>query len=94
MLLIFVVAATALYGPDRRLSGGAIPDPHPLHGHVPALQYRHRLGRRLRPFTAFAIVAATGNIYAGLWYPFAFTLISVLVCLFPCPETKGRSLDQ
>ena len=46
------------------------------------------------PFSAFAIVAAVGDIYAGLWYPVAFTLISVLVTLFLLPETKDRSLDQ
>jgi hypothetical protein len=38
-------------------------------------------------------VAAVGNIYAGLWYPFAFTLISVLTCLFLLPETRGRDLN-
>ena len=41
-----------------------------------------------------AIVAATGHVYSGLWYPFAVTLISVVVCLLLLPETRGRSLDQ
>ena len=45
------------------------------------------------PFTAFAIVTAVGNIYSGLWYPFAFTAISVLFCLLFLPETRSRSLD-
>jgi hypothetical protein len=45
------------------------------------------------PFSAFAIVTAVGNIYAGLWYPVVFTLISVLTTLFLLPETKDRSLD-
>ncbi len=44
------------------------------------------------PFTAFAIVTSVGNIYSGLWYPFAFTAIAVLTCLFLAPETKNRSL--
>ena len=30
------------------------------------------------PFTAFAIVAAVGDIYSGLWYPFAFTLLAAV----------------
>ena len=47
----------------------------------------------LPQFFAFAIVTAVGNIYAGLWYPVAFTLISVLTTLVLLPETKGRPLD-
>ena len=33
------------------------------------------------PVTSFAIVAITGNIYAGLWYPVFFTALSVVVAL-------------
>ena len=47
----------------------------------------------LSAFTAFAIVAATGNIYSGLWYPVVFTLISVVTTFFLLKETKGRPLD-
>ena len=42
---------------------------------------------------SFSIVVATGNIYAGLWYPAIFTAISVVCCVFFLPETRGRSLD-
>jgi hypothetical protein len=31
------------------------------------------------PVTSFAIVAATGNIYAGLWYPIAIAVITVVI---------------
>jgi hypothetical protein len=35
------------------------------------------------PPAAFAIVAATGNIYRGLWYPVAIALLTLLIgCLF------------
>jgi predicted MFS family arabinose efflux permease len=44
------------------------------------------------PITAFAIVAATGNIYAGLWYPVAITGAAFVICLLFLPETRGRSL--
>jgi hypothetical protein len=46
------------------------------------------------PFTAFAIVAAVGDIYSGLWFPAVFTAISVVACLFLLPETKERPLDR
>ena len=44
------------------------------------------------PVSAFAIVAADGNIYAGLWYPFAFTLLSVCTALLFLRETRGTDL--
>ncbi len=40
------------------------------------------------PATAFAIVAATGNIYSGLWYPVIIAAVSFLVALIFLPETK------
>ncbi|HWU70139.1 MAG TPA: MFS transporter [Pseudoxanthomonas sp.] len=44
------------------------------------------------PFTAFAIVAATGNIYSGLWYPVIVAAITVVVGLLFLPETKDRDI--
>jgi MFS family permease len=48
----------------------------------------------LLPTTAFAIVATTGDIYSGLWYPIAFAVVSLVVCLLILPETKGRPIDH
>jgi MFS family permease len=45
------------------------------------------------PASAFAIVAATGDIYAGIWYPVAFTAAAVLIGVFLLPETRGRPID-
>ena len=45
------------------------PNPYPLHIDVPALPHRQWLVRRLLPATGVAIVAQTGNMYNGLWYP-------------------------
>jgi len=44
------------------------------------------------PPVAFAIVAATGNIYSGLWYPLIGALITLGVGLIVLPETKGTDL--
>jgi hypothetical protein len=46
------------------------------------------------PMTAFAIAAATGNIFAGLWYPIVFAGISIVACVILFPETRGRALTQ
>src|SRR5262249_59958017 len=44
------------------------------------------------PATVFAIVAATGNIYSGLWYPIAVAAMSFVVGLIFLPETKDRDI--
>jgi MFS family permease len=42
------------------------------------------------PVTSFAIVAATGDIYAGLWYPIAVASITAVIGALLLPETRGR----
>ena len=42
------------------------------------------------PVTAFAIVAATGNIYAGLWYPVVVAAITCIVGGLFLRETRGN----
>ena len=46
------------------------------------------------PPTAFAIVAATGNIYSGLWYPIAIAGMTFVIGLFFMPETKDRDIYE
>src|SRR5881227_3863388 len=40
------------------------------------------------PATVFAIVAATGNIYSGLWYPVGVAVMSLVIGFLFLPETK------
>ncbi len=93
VMLIFVVAATALYGPQA----STLVELFPTRIRYTALSLPYHVGTGwvggFVPFSAFAIVAATGNIYAGLWYPLLFTLVSVVCTLFLLPETRGRPLD-
>ena len=46
------------------------------------------------PATVFAIVASTGNIYSGLWYPIAVAAMSFVVALIFLPETKDRDISR
>jgi len=46
------------------------------------------------PATVFAIVAATGNIYSGLWYPVVVAAMSFVVALIFLPETKDRNISH
>ncbi|MDO8321712.1 MAG: MFS transporter, partial [Phenylobacterium sp.] len=94
VMMIFVVAATALYGPQA----SALVELFPTRVRYTALSLPYHVGTGwvggFVPFTAFAIVAAVGDIYSGLWYPFAFTAISVVTCLLFLPETNKRSLHD
>ncbi|MFC3067867.1 MFS transporter [Phenylobacterium soli] len=94
VLLVFVIAATALYGPIA----ACLVELFPTRIRYTAMSLPYNIGTGwiggFVPFTAFAIVAAVGNIYSGLWYPFAFTALSVVSCLLLLPETKERPLDR
>ncbi|MET0293684.1 MAG: MFS transporter [Phenylobacterium sp.] len=93
ILMIFVIAATALYGP----MAAALVELFPTRVRYTAMSLPYHVGTGwvggFVPFSAFAIVTATGNIYSGLWFPFVFTAISVVVCLLLLPETKGKPID-
>jgi predicted MFS family arabinose efflux permease len=92
ILMVFVVAATALFGP----LAACLVELFPTRIRYTALSLPYNIGTGwiggFLPITAFAIVAARGDIYSGLWYPVFFTLISVVATLFFLPETRGRSL--
>lgn len=45
------------------------------------------------PPVAFAIVAATGNVFSGLWYPLLFAALTFLIGLALLPETRGTDLN-
>ena len=46
------------------------------------------------PATVFAIVAATGDIYSGLWYPVVIATMSFFVGLLFLPETKDVDITK
>jgi hypothetical protein len=40
------------------------------------------------------VVAATGDIYAGLWYPIGVALLTLVLGLLSLPETFRRRIDH
>ena len=94
IMMVFVVAATALYGPQA----SALVELFPTRVRYTGMGVPYNIGTGwvggFLPAAAFAIMAATGNIYAGLWYPVGFTLLAIVVALLFLPETKGRDLDN
>lgn len=93
ILMIFIVAATALYGPQA----AALVELFPTRVRYTAMSLPYHVGTGwvggLLPAASFALVAWSGNIYFGLWYSVVFTAIAVVVALIWLPETKGRDLD-
>jgi MFS family permease len=46
------------------------------------------------PFIAFTIVAATGNIYSGLWYPIGIAVMTFIIGSLFLRETKDVDITQ
>jgi MFS family permease len=46
------------------------------------------------PPIAVALVAATGNIYAGLWYPIAIATMTFIIGMIFVPETKDVDITK
>lgn len=94
LLLLFVVAATALYGPQA----SALVEMFPTRVRYTAMSFPYHVGTGwvggFLPVTSFALVAITGNIYEGLWYAVVFTAISVVVSLLFLKETAGKHLQE
>jgi MFS family permease len=94
VLLLFVVAATALYGPQA----SALVEMFPTRTRYTAMSLPYHVGTGwiggFLPVTSFAIVAITGDIYAGLWYAVAFTALSAVVTILFVKETRGKPLDE
>src|SRR3954454_7029141 len=94
LLLLFVVAATALYGPQA----AALVEMFPTRIRYTAMSFPYHVGTGwvggFLPVTSFALVAITGNIFEGLWYAVVFTAISVVVSLLFLKETAGRRLHE
>jgi hypothetical protein len=88
-----VVLAAMTYAPIAALGVELFP----AHIRYTALSFPYHLGAGwvggLLPATAFAIVTATGDIYAGLWYPVIVCAASSAIGLFLLPETRGRPIE-
>ncbi len=93
VLVVLAVGATALYGPQA----ACLVELFPSRVRYTALSLPYHIGTGwvggFLPATAYAMVAATGNSYFGLWYPIVGTLVSIVCALLFLPETRGRDLN-
>ncbi len=93
LLFVLVIFVTMVYGPIAAM----LVELFPTRIRYTSMSLPYHIGNGwfggLLPATSFAIVASTGDIYAGLWYPIIFASITVIVGFFFLPETKDRDIS-
>ena len=79
ILFLLVLYVTMVYGPIA----AALVEMFPTSIRYTSMSLPYHIGNGwfggFLPTTAFAMVAATGNIYYGLWYPVVVALVTVVV---------------
>ena len=94
LLFILVIFVTMVYGPIAAM----LVELFPTKIRYTSMSLPYHIGNGwfggLLPATSFAIVASTGDIYAGLWYPIIFASITAVVGFFLLPETKDVDISK
>ncbi len=92
ILVYLAILVTMVYGPIA----AALVELFPTRIRYTGMSLPYHIGNGwfggLLPPIAVALVAATGNIYAGLWYPIGIALMTFVVGLIFIPETKDRDI--
>ncbi len=92
ILFTLILYATMVYGPIAAM----LVELFPTRIRYTSMSLPYHLGNGwfggFLPTVSFAIVAATGNLYSGLWYPIIIAAMTFVVGLIFVPETKDREL--
>ena len=92
ILTILVIYVTMVYGPIAAL----LVELFPTRIRYTSMSLPYHIGNGwfggFLPATSFAIVAATGNIYSGLWYPIIVAAMTFVIGTLFLPETKDRNI--
>jgi MFS family permease len=92
ILFILVLYVTMVYGPIAAM----LVELFPTRIRYTSMSLPYHIGNGwfggFLPTVSFAIVAATGDIYSGLWYPVIIAAMTFVVGLIFVPETKDREL--
>jgi MFS family permease len=94
LLVLLVINVTIVYGPVA----AAMIELFPTRIRYTGMSVPYHLGTGwfggLLPTTAYAMTAATGNPYFGLWYPLAMALGTVIIGALFLPETYRRDIFE
>ena len=92
LLFILVLYVTMVYGPIAAM----LVEMFPTRIRYTSMSLPYHIGNGwfggLLPTTAFALVAANGNIYYGLWYPIVIALATVVIGSLFVRETKDNNI--
>ncbi|MGO8955431.1 MAG: MFS transporter [Rhodomicrobium sp.] len=92
LLVILVIYVTMVYGPIAAI----LVELFPTRIRYTAMSLPYHIGNGwfggFLPITAFAIVAATGNLYAGLMYPVVVAAMTFVLGTLFIRETRGRDI--
>jgi MFS family permease len=93
ILTLLIMYAAMVYGPIA----AALVEMFPTRIRYSGLSLPYHIGNGwfggLLPATSFAMVAATGDIYFGLWYPIVVAGATLVIGLLLVPETH-RVIDE
>ena len=92
LLVLLLIYVTMVYGPIA----AALVELFPTRIRYTSMSLPYHIGNGwfggLLPAMAFAMVAQTGDIFFGLWYPIVFALATFVIGLCFVPETKDRDI--
>ncbi|WP_448658936.1 MFS transporter [Sphingomonas sp. CJ99] len=94
ILTALVLLVTMVYGPIAAM----LVELFPTRIRYTSMSLPYHIGNGwfggFLPTIAFAVVAATGSVVAGLWYPVIVASATVVIGLIFLPETNRRSIDD
>jgi MFS family permease len=93
LLVILVLYVTMVYGPIAAW----LVELFPARIRYTSMSLPYHIGNGwfggFLPTVAFALVALTGDIYYGLWYPIVVALGTFVIGALFLPETKGKAVE-
>lgn len=94
LLTILVIYVTMVYGPIAAW----LVELFPARIRYTSMSLPYHIGNGwfggFLPTVAFAMVAATGDIYYGLWYPIVIAVMTAILGTFFLPEAKDRDINH
>ncbi len=92
ILVIMVLYVTMVYGPIAAF----LVELFPTQIRYTSMSLPYHIGNGwfggMLPLTATAMVAATGDIYYGLWYPIVVAIMTLIIGTLFLTETKNRDI--
>jgi hypothetical protein len=94
ILFIMLIYVTMVYGPIAAF----LVELFPTRIRYTSMSLPYHIGNGwfggMLPLLATAMVAASGDIYYGLWYPIGVALMTVVIGTLFLRETKDRTIDH